>query len=44
MIWTMNSAGEIIAPFKCGSRTLWDVAELRRGLEVGDEKRQELAA
>ena len=30
MVWTMNSTGEIIAPFKAGSRTLWDVAELRR--------------
>ncbi len=41
MIWTMNSTAEIPAPFKAGSRTLWDLAELRRWMDAGRPNRDE---
>jgi predicted DNA-binding transcriptional regulator AlpA len=40
-IWTLHSSGELPAPFKAGSRTLWDLADLRKWMEAGRPRREE---
>ncbi len=41
LVWTMHSTAELPEPFRCGKRTLWDVAELKGWMAAGRPLRRE---